>query len=168
MDLVGDSERAEAYRVLANIFVEPVSGESLAAIMEDFELESQETEADILADFNSLLAYPGGRVPPLESLFSDERTVAADEVSRFYLEAGLTIDQDFQLMPDHVSLEFLFMSYLIETRRPELQKKFLDEHIMKWVPYFCEEIAREAKTTFYREIAEITEDFLDREYEESQ
>ncbi len=168
MDLVEDSERADAYKTLADIFFEPVSGESLETMREDFELESREAAEDILADFNLVLAYPGGKVPPLESPFSDAGAGAIDEVSRFYLEAGLTIDEDFQLMPDHVSLEFLFMSYLIGSRRPELQKKFLEEHIMNWVPYFCEEVRREARTVFYREIAEITEDFLNREYEESE
>jgi putative dimethyl sulfoxide reductase chaperone len=168
MHIVEDSERAEAYKTLADLFFKPVSGESLEAIKEDFELDSRETAEDILADFNFILAYPGGKVPPLESLFSVAGAGAADEVRGFYLEAGLAIDEDFQLMPDHVSLEFLFMSYLIESKRPELQKRFLKGHIMNWVPYLCEEIRKEARTVFYREIAEITKDFLGREYEESE
>jgi TorA maturation chaperone TorD len=166
MDFVEDTDRTEAYRTLADIFFEPPAGESLAAIKEDFELESKEGEDDIRADFLSLLAYPGGKMPPLESLFSALGSAAVNEVTRFYLDAGLTIEEEFELMPDHISLEFLFMSYLIETERADLQQKFFEAHIMQWVPAYCEEMKKAAKTLFYREIAEIAECFLNGEYEE--
>jgi TorA maturation chaperone TorD len=166
MDFVEDTDRAEAYKVLADIFFEAPAGESIAAIREDFNLDSRENEKDIRADFVSLLAYPGGKMPPLESLFSPSGNTAATEVTRLYLDAGLTIEEAFQLMPDHISLEFLFMSYLIETERPELQQKFFEEHMMQWVPDYCAEMKKAAKTLFYREIAGIVEDFLASEYDE--
>jgi hypothetical protein len=166
MDFVEDTDRAEAYKVLADIFFEAPVGDSLEAIKEDFNLDSREGEDDIRADFNYLLAYPGGEMLPLESLFSASGNTAVAEVTRFYLDAGLTIEEAFQLMPDHISLEFLFMSYLIETERPELQRKFFEEHMMKWVPGYCVKLKETAKTLFYREIAGIVEDFLSAEYEE--
>jgi TorA maturation chaperone TorD len=166
MDFIEDTDRAEAYKVLADIFFAAPAGKSLESIKEDFGLDSREGEEDIRADFVYLLEYPGGKMPPLESLFSDSRNTAVSEVTRFYLDAGLTIEEAFQLMPDHISLEFLFMSYLIETERPELQQKFFEEHVMKWVPAYCAEMKNAAKTLFYREIAEIVEDFLGAEYEE--
>ncbi len=166
MDFVEDADRAEAYRTLADIFSEPPAGESLASIREDFELASEEGEEEIRADFLNLLAYPGGKMPPLESLFSASGSAAVSEVTQLYLDAGLTIEEDFQLMPDHISLEFLFMSYLIETERPELQRKFFEGHIMQWAPAYCAELKKAAKTLFYREVAGITGDFLGGEYEE--
>jgi TorA maturation chaperone TorD len=166
MDFVEDTDRVEAYKVLADVFLEPPAGESLAAIKEDFNLDSREGEEEVRADFIDLLAYPGGKMPPLESLFPGSANTAVAEVMRFYLDAGLTIEETFQLMPDHISLEFLFMSYLIETERPELQKKFFEEHVMQWVPAYCAELKKAAKTLFYMEIAGIVEDFLTGEYEE--
>jgi TorA maturation chaperone TorD len=166
MDFVEDFDRAEAYKVLARIFFEAPAGESLMTIKEDFGLDSGEGEEDIRTDFIYLLAYPGGKMPPLESLFSDSGNTSVSEVTQFYLDAGLTIEEAFQLMPDHISLEFLFMSYLIETERPELKQKFLEEHVMKWVPAYCGEMKKAAKTLFYREIADIVENFLGTEYEE--
>ncbi len=166
MDFVEDADRAEAYRTLADIFSEPPAGDSLAAIREDFELESKEGEEEIRKDFLSLLVYPAGKVPPLESLFSASGNAAVNEVTRLYLDAGLTFDEDIQLMPDHISLEFLFMSYLIETGRSELQRKFFEGHILQWVPDYCEELKKAAKTLFYREIAEVVENFVSGEHEE--
>jgi len=40
------------------------------------------------------------------------------------------------------------MSYLIETNKYDLQKKFLEEHLMNWVPDYCDELAKEAKPFF--------------------
>ena len=37
---------------------------------------------------------------------------------------------------------------------------------MNWVPYYCEEVTKQARTLFYREIAEIVKDFLISEYDE--
>lgn len=160
-----NSERAEAYRVLADIFSEPPDNDFLEAIKEDFELESKEAEDEIRGDFDSLFVSPGGKLPPLESLHDIREKTPTSPVSEFYEKAGLTIDEEFEYIPDHISLEFLFMSYLIETNRIDLQENFLEGHIMNWVPYYCDEVIKQAGTVFYKEIAEITKDFVTNEYE---
>ncbi len=160
-------ERAETYRVLADFFLEAPDDDMLRAIKEDFDLESEETAVEISDDFTRLFSYPEGKLPPIESFFLTlETTSSADEVAGFYAGSGLAIDAAFELIPDHLYLEFLFMSYLVENNRYELQIKFLEEHLMNWIPYYCDELAKEAKTLFYREIAEITRDFLISESEE--
>ena len=94
------------------------------------------------------------------------RLVGLGRLERTLL-TGLPIEvQEFELIPDHLYLELLFMSYLIETNKYDLQKKFLEEHLMNWVPYYCDELASQAKTVFYREVAEITRDFLVSESQE--
>ena len=57
------------------------------------------------------------------------------------------------------------MSYLIETGKTEVEQKFLEQHLMNWVPYYCEEVMKQAQTLFYREIAEIVQEFLISEYD---
>ena len=160
-----NSERAEAYRVLADIFSEPPDNEFLEAIKEDFELESKESGDDIRRDFDSLFVSPGGKLQPLESLYVARENASPGPVSDFYEKAGLTMDEEFEYIPDHISLEFLFLSYLIETGRLDLQEHFLEEHIMNWVPYYCGEVIKQAGTVFYKEIAEITRDFVTNESE---
>jgi putative dimethyl sulfoxide reductase chaperone len=154
-------ERAEAYRILADFFLKAPGEEMLSTIKDDFELESEETVDEIGRDFDRLFPYPEGKLPPIESFFLTlENTSSAEEVAGFYASAGLTIEEEFDLIPDHLYLELLFMSYLIEANKYDLQKKFLEGHLMNWVPYYCDELLKESKTVFYREIAEITRDFL--------
>ncbi len=160
----GDKERAESYRILADLFFAPPEAERLESIRVDLQLDSKEEEEEIVADFESLFVYPGGSLPPLESLHA-EGTNIADSVTGFYYGTGLTFDEEYETLPDHISLELLFMSYLIDTDNRELQRKFLEQHIANWVPYYCEEVVKQAKTLFYREIAEIAKDFIEYEYE---
>jgi TorA maturation chaperone TorD len=160
-------ERAEAYRFLADFFLKAPEEDMLRTIKEDFDLESDETAEEISRDFERLFSYPEGKLPPIESFFLTlENTLSADEVAGLYAKAGLTIETEFELIPDHLYLELLFMSYLIETNKYELQKIFLAEHLLNWVPDYCDELIKEAKTVFYREVAEITRDFLTTESEE--
>lgn len=161
-----DNDRAEAYRTLADLFSRPPDTEELATLKEDLELEANDTADEIRRDFDSLFSSPDGRFQPVESLFpGNEGPDTPDSVSSFYADAGLTIDEEFAACPDHLSLEFLFMSYLIDTRNPVLQQKFLEAHIMNWVPDYCDEVIQLAQTIFYREIADATRNFLNDEYE---
>ncbi len=159
-----DNERAESYRILADLFIAPPNAEKLKTLKEDLGLESKETEEEVLADFDHLFSYELGIMPPVESVRAGE-TNAADAVTGFYLSAGLTFGEEYETVPDHISLEFLFMSYAVDIDNREMQRKFLEEHIVNWVPYYCDEIIKEAKTLFYREIAGITKDFIGSEYE---
>ena len=159
-----DNERAEAYRILADLFAAPPDSDRLQTIQEDFGLESKESEQDVFADFNDLFLYPGGKIPPLESLYSEGDSIA-ESVEAFYYRSGLAFEEEYELVPDHISLEFLFMSYIIDINNRELQEKFLEEHVANWVPYYCEEVIGQAQTLFYREIAEIARDFIRDEYE---
>lgn len=161
-----DSERAESYRILANLFFEPPDAGTLEGLREDLDLQSRESEHELLEDFDNLFVFPGGKLPPLESLYAEGED-AAGSVADFYLRAGLTFEEEYHLVPDHISLEFLFMSYLIDTGNGGLQEKFLDEHIVNWVPYYCGKIVDLARTLFYREIAEIMRDFVESEYKGS-
>ena len=43
------------------------------------------------------------------------------------------------------------------------QKKFLEEHILAWVPRFCAKVIEGAEQPFYREMAEVTRSFLEFE-----
>ncbi|MHB8881982.1 MAG: TorD/DmsD family molecular chaperone [Thermodesulfovibrionales bacterium] len=159
-------ERADAYRVLADLFARPPRQDLLTKVRADLELDSQESAFEIGNDFNDLFLIPQGRVLPLESVFvGSDPLVTRHALMQFYTQAGLTIDEEFRYIPDHLSLEFLFMSYLIGTGNTPLQEDFLDEHILRWVPAFCEEAAQYAQTGFYREIADLTSAFVLKEYQ---
>ena len=37
---------------------------------------------------------------------------------------------------------------------------FMEDHIMKWIPQFCDKIIADAELSFYREMAELTKSFI--------
>ena len=159
-------EHAEAYRVLGQFFLSPPDEDALEAIRQDFGLDFQESADEITEEFNELFFYPHGRLIPLESLFTPSDSIGRTDVESIYAGANLAIDDAYGVAPDHLTIEFLFMSYLIEKGNTEMEKKFIEQHLMNWVPYYCEEVTKQAKTLFYREIANIVKDFLVSEYEE--
>lgn len=75
----------------------------------------------------------------------------------FYSRSGLTPEEGFDVPPDHLSLQLLFMSHLIEAQDPDIMENFLDERILNWVPYYCEEMETTARTAFYRKTANVAE-----------
>jgi len=76
---------------------------------------------------------------------------------------------------DHVGLELEFMACLCDRYREcvgkgdareaaatlTAQKDFLDDHLLPWIPLFCEGVARSAWTDFFRGIGDLTEGFVD-------
>ena len=159
-------EHAEAYRVLGQFFLSPPDEDALRAIRQDFGLDFQESADEITKEFNELFHFPHGRLIPLESLFTPVNAFGLPDVESIYAGADLALDDAYGMAPDHLTVEFLFMSYLIERGDAEREKKFLEQHLMNWIPYYCEEVMKQARTLFYREIARMTKDFLISEQEE--
>ncbi len=160
-----DAERADIYELFSQFFLGPPDEETVGVIRQDFSLDSKDAADEISRDFDELFSYPHGRLVPLESLFSPTKGIGQPDVADIYAGAGLVVDDMYDVAPDHISLEFLFMSYLIERGRTAMEQKFLEQHLVNWVPYYCDKIMKQAQTGYYREIAEIIKDFLLAEYD---
>jgi TorA maturation chaperone TorD len=89
------------------------------------------------------------------------------DIARLYYEAGLKIDENFQLPPDHIAIEMEFMAYLCfnelnaqqdgdkekEQYAGKLQKTVLENHLAAFAGQFAEKLACSAKSDFYKIIA---------------
>jgi TorA maturation chaperone TorD len=166
-------ERAELYKFFAGLFMQEPSDEIITQAKEMFQLEFDDTFQEIRFDYSHLFKIPDGHLIPCESLYNylneDKKGlwgVKPEDVQSFYNSAGLIMDEETDLMPDHISLEFLFMSYLINNGLIELQKKFLKNHLGRWVPSYCDLLKDHAQTDFYKEIAEVLKEFILFEVEE--
>ncbi len=101
-----------------------------------------------------------------EGKLYDESTF---QIARLYYEAGLKVEEDFRLPPDHIAVELEFMSFLsfkemeglkmgddkIENYAVELQRRTLDEHLRKFALAVADNLDKHAKTSFYRSVAKI-------------
>lgn len=142
---------------------------------------------DLAVEYTRLFLGPGKHVSPHESVHHDiqggdwgklwgKSTV---EVRAFVKTLGLKYKEDDHSIPDHISVEFEMMQKVIEKEAEEweknnndeglallkIEKKFIEEHLIKWIPVFCSKVIAQADHAFYREIAELTRSFIEFEKE---
>lgn len=88
-----------------------------------------------------------------------------------YTQAGLQVSGDFKDLPDHVTTELEFTSYLYHAeaehlsigeaeeaaRFADLRGRFIQEHLARWIPLFAQQIEKHTTAPFYRGLAAITD-----------
>ena len=118
------------------------------------------------------------KAPPYGSVYlNGERKVMGDstmEVIKMYHEKGLSIDEDFKELPDHIAVELEFMNYMIYKEidtcinsKPEdvievlrYQELFLKKYLGAWVSNFSKAIIENSDNPFYISLAKCTEIFI--------
>lgn len=99
-----------------------------------------------------------------EGKLSQESTF---DIARLYYEAGLKMDENFQLPPDHIAVEMEFMAYLClkeleafqqgdkekEDYADELQKTVLENHLAAFACQFSDKLGLYAESDFYKTMA---------------
>ena len=160
-------ERARLYELFSSLFTRQPTEEVLLQLKEMFEMQFNETVGEVAIDFESLFLNPAAHLSPHESLFNyslEENPQlwgkVTEEVQAFYRLVGLAIDDEVDLIPDHIAIELLFMSYLVGNGLIEQQKTFMNDHLSRWVPNYCDEVERHARTSFYKEIAVVLKEFV--------
>ena len=92
------------------------------------------------------------------------------EIDSTYTVAGYEpCDDKILLFKDHISVELDFMYYLCERsiedrdnllRYVEGQVAFLKEHLLRWIPDFCDELIRRPNFSYFKAVAKITKGYL--------
>ena len=88
-----------------------------------------------------------------------------------YRKAGIVKSQEFVEPEDHIAFELKFMHYLCEEALSadtqervkeclKLQREFLDKHILKWMPNYCDALYEYKLSAFFKGIAKITKGFV--------
>lgn len=137
---------------------------------------------ELLIDYTRLFLGPVNmRAKPYGSVWLEENTTLMSETSLavidMYREGGFDMDEAFCELPDHIAVELEFL-YLLLFREHEaevaedaeqlktiveLKQRFLDQHLSRWIGSFTQTVSTEAKSDFYRTLAEITRRVVDRE-----
>ncbi len=143
---------------------------------------NSDTVTDLAVDYARVFLCAGiesGEAAfPYESVYTSPQHLimqeARDQVLGFYYAHGLDRADNLEVPEDHVALELEFMARLCQTARDALiagdlpavtkaldaQKAFLEQHLAKWVPPFCDDVLKYAQTDFYIAVAKITRGFL--------
>lgn len=153
--------------------------QELVAHMADLEGYRQKLEED----YYRLFVGPGHlEAPPWESVYrSPDRLLFGEEtlaVREFYRSFGLVTKNLYREPDDHLGLELEFMAWLCAetiknlaeggegTRYLQGQRRFLQEHLLQWVPDFCRDVTGHAKTDFFRGLGQFTRGFIQQDAEE--
>ena len=164
-------ERADLYKLLATFFLQAPTSDALAEFSGIEGIKVEESAHDIWHDFHNLFVH--NKVPLYESFYNypageipKQWGMAAMDVQRIYESAGLTMEEELQIFPDHISTELLFMSYLVENGRINEQSAFIEGHLVRWVPIFCDEVLEHAQTGFYKQIAILLKELVSSDYKD--
>lgn len=119
--------------------------------------------------------------PPYETLFGNDHVFAQShvmgDISGFYKAFGVELSKDIHERLDHLSVEFEFMHFLAYKESyslchdgpektqivVEAQKKFVKNHIGRWVPLFCRMLAKKADSGLFKLVADMTVDWMEFE-----
>ncbi|NGZ60344.1 MAG: hypothetical protein CV081_07565 [Nitrospira sp. LK265] len=119
--------------------------------------------------------------PPYETLFGNDHVFAQShvmgDISGFYKAFGVELSKDIHERLDHLSVEFEFMHFLAYKESYSLchdgpektqivvdaQKKFVKNHVGRWVPLFCRMLTKKADSGLFKLVADLTADWMEFE-----
>ncbi len=176
------------YQIKDPQFLGALSDIGLEGIDDLLQNPENELLEDLAVEYARLFLGPGKHVSPHESVHHQRNNgqwgklwgASTVEVKKLIETTGLGYSDDFKGLPDHITVEFEFMQQL--TLREEqawkeedadkaaacrnAEKKFIEEHLIRWIPTFCKKVIQEAELPFYRAMAALTRSFIEFEMEE--
>ncbi len=140
-------------------------------VLKEFMTEEKDVKKlyeSMCAEFTRLFLGPVPFVFPYESMYIDGSIMAKSllKVKNEYRAAGFSRAQGFHEPEDHIAMELGFMGNLCQKVSKEnlkVQREFLDKHLSKWAPGFCNELCEKSRSDFYKGIGKLTKGFLDFE-----
>lgn len=156
--------------------------EGYRMLQEYFDASDESAIEDLAVDFAKVFlsagASQGMAAFPYESVYTSKKRIilqeAWEQVSDIYASKGLALENvppDF--MEDHVACELEYMACLCREAKGTMdllanlqeQRDFLEDHLMKWIPSFCNDVYNYSDTVFYKAIAKITTGYLQLDLE---
>jgi len=148
------------------------------------ESETDKVLLELAAEYAGLFLGVRQMPPhPSESVYtSTERLImqkARDDVLMIYRSMGLEKFDKFREPEDHIAIELQFMTYMCgktsealksdknaEAKKYlEVQRDFLNDHLVKWVPMFVADILKGARREFYKAVGKITRGYVQMDKE---
>jgi putative dimethyl sulfoxide reductase chaperone len=125
---------------------------------------------DLERDYTRMFFASKPRIAYLfESVYREGRLLQEStfDIARLYREAGLVLNEDFALPPDHIAVELEFLSFLffkeiqglaerkedtVEYAR-ELRQMLLDQHLKQFALNIAERLGQHARCPLYQTTA---------------
>lgn len=123
---------------------------------------------EMAADYAAIYLTYAYHASPCESVWLDQENLAMQapmfQVREFYKLFDL-VAADWRTRPDdHLVLELLFLAALFRDAHPQAlpeAARFLDTHLLRWLPLFGQRVAARCATPFYAGAARLTAAYCD-------
>lgn len=145
------------------------AGRLLSTALEAIGAQPDEAALDELAaDYADLYLNHGLQTSPYESVWLDEESLARQapmfQIREYYQRHGLGTAQWSTRSDDHLCLQLAFLTHLLGAARDsdkpqgylEEAARFLDEHLLRWIPEFGRRTAHRCATPFYAGLGLLT------------
>ncbi|HEB10287.1 MAG TPA: hypothetical protein ENI06_03625 [Spirochaetales bacterium] len=134
---------------------------------------------ELAVEYTCLFLGPGKHISPYESVWHNDHGMlwgkTTSEVKTFIESLGLEYRADWSGLPDHIGVELELMHRLTSREKEaweqqnkktaylclEIEKRFIEEHVIQWVPAFCQKVIEESSLNFYRQLALLTKQFIE-------
>lgn len=150
--------------------------------------EEKDEEAlieELAVEYTMLFLGPGEHISPHESVHHERDdgdwgthwAQATVDVKKFVETVGFKVKESSHFMPDHISVELEMMQKVAEREARawreddkdtakyclQIQKMFVEDHLAEWIPDFTKKIVEGATMPFYKEVAKLTDGFIEFE-----
>lgn len=136
-----DSQRDEIRKALGE---DPLAG---------LDLRNMDDAVESLAiEYCRLFIGPRGHLPPVESIVRGEGQFwgnSTQAVVEFYRSMSMDSMEETHLLPDHISMELACLALLREYNHGREARRFVQEHLLKWLPGLIKHVAKNANLAFY-------------------
>ena len=173
-------ERSQLYWFVSDCFLQVPTASSISEISQALQIPVAKQEPLALEkEFTRLfrgIKEGYGPPPPYESLYrpAEFPTDVVEAVLSYYQAAGFNADEICLEPVDFLASELKLMALLAFKEAECIQKvdreqaalyqalqhKFLQNHIMVWVPDYCQRLQQASQVDFYRYLARYLADFL--------
>ena len=145
------------------------------------ERSDHELLAELGQEYTRLFLGPGKHVSPHESVHvpggGSLWGEATSAVKKFIEQVGVDYQPDYTGIPDHISVELEFMQRLTDAEARawgrgdeagatgclSIERRFIEEHLSRWITCFCDNVIQEARHPFYAQLAAMTSEFIGSE-----
>ncbi len=185
--------RSNCYGLLALIFRDVLTSEIISRlrtgslvkalshlgfeVTDELTGDLEEVTQSLTSQYTETFIGPGPHVPLYASVhMDDEGQLWGDStvwVKRFIEMAGLSFNNHWDSIPDHITIELELMQRLTDyeaklwlwgektseeqlRRCLQAQEQLLRDHLCNWVPRFCDRVLKVTTSSFYQKMAELT------------
>ncbi len=151
---------------------QPTSMEASSIMRQALEALSAPLHAEQLdglaADYAAIFLNHDYSASPYESVWLDEENLVMQapmfQVREFYRRHGFGVADWRNRADDHLVIELLFIARLLQNEQADAlgeAARFMDEHLLRWLPRFGERVAKRCTTPFYAAAGWLTSAYCD-------